>query len=1355
MANSVHYNGFKLMTNPNPPIVSNTGCHQAVNALKGYAYQLYATALAWIALGPEEILYVEVAEDYAVATKRALNGVQVKDTEGSGTITLNSIPVINAINGFVEIVNSNPERQVSLEYLTTSRVGVEKCKEHRFDDKGGIEYWSAASIAADVRPLRKRLLSLQLSKNAKSFIETRDDSQLRDDLIRRIHWHCGRPSRESLKKCLEDALILHGESKNVDAQPSSETAGAVMEYLLNIASTKGRRQVSRADFLRLFDEQTRVPVPRDVYEKLVRFFIHKHGKTPVEVSSAPSILMPVAPIPNADPLAPRNSQVNQIINQIRKHQIVWLHAGVGRGKTQFARRIALDSGNTWLMARFYDLKPAEIPDRLSRLAAELNRTRPHGVILDGLNEISAAGMGEALARLVATAKRTGTALIVTAHHKLSASLCAVTGIPQSVVYEIENLREADIKELVQAYGASPQRWARYLWIASAGGHPQLAHALAMSLNAKRWPKSELITLPSLLGKNDDVQQTHTEIRRRLANELSDDQRRLLYRVGIILGSFDRSMALKLGSLSPAIAFPGESFDCLLGPWINQIGVDEFRTSPLVRQAGLKTLDPSEVKTLHGEIARYWFSTDTIRADQFDAIMFHAINGEEHGVLMKLFYATMTAPPEKTTALANSTSLSLLWTTERPIYCSDINISVPLRIQQCVLLLSAGKYDKFRKAWTALDREFSMIDNVDAAASAQLAAYCKVCSHPAFGSVDHNFISSLLRLRSIFNSSGEPQYLSTTSKLSHQGQPIRPVPFLFAFQLFHIDSSSTLVKVFRHIADLSQDDREFLFGIFEHPDFTKQSCFRSVWVREMASESPEVNTIADNYRLIAKLCVEFGDADFAAESFVQRAVIFDEILNDQYRASRELKEAIDILGERTDLNRARARVLFHGDKYGEALKLLRPILDSKELSNPVERAYMHREAAICFADQGEWGNAARYFAKAETFAEHWPHDDMKIMAVGLGADASVAHWQAGNKNRAIRRMLGVLGRLQQVDPLAGLRASACHSLIGHTIEWMRQKCRQQWEKNSVTRLEMIPGLNSNPTPHKDLENRPLIAFEFLYYRLAEIDIKCGTSVGVTDILLEHLPDEKAILLGEFSLVNTRWRYAFESLDADCFQVCSTRMVDVFNAKMMLDAGAVASLENLRKPMRGRIAKLSGDSFKRRRECVLLDVLVFLVRASLAGEFDTVNTFLEKDLGSDRPILDPEVLASFRKGKAMRPVVCEVAAAVGLFIKVRMHKKILTVDELFVVGLGLFNISRHAILASSIADEFLSWNVKSWQRAVEEQSFRFVTPREARIAITTQISNISCGWKGLAELLLCMRAYVGIPLSSAVVRALREA
>jgi hypothetical protein len=50
---------------------------QAIDALRGYAYQVAVSAIAWVDLDDRTRLYLEVAEDYATIAGQALNAMQV------------------------------------------------------------------------------------------------------------------------------------------------------------------------------------------------------------------------------------------------------------------------------------------------------------------------------------------------------------------------------------------------------------------------------------------------------------------------------------------------------------------------------------------------------------------------------------------------------------------------------------------------------------------------------------------------------------------------------------------------------------------------------------------------------------------------------------------------------------------------------------------------------------------------------------------------------------------------------------------------------------------------------------------------------------------------------------------------------------------------------------------------------------------------------------------------------------------------------------------------------------------------------------------------------------------------------
>ena len=206
---------------------------QAVASLRGYAYQVLATALAWLDLDESSQIYLEVVEDYAIVAKDALLGVQVKDTEGSGPVTLNSGSVRDAIAAFVDLVERNPDISVDLRFFTTSEIGTEKAVADRPDDMAGLEYWKHTAAGANLLPLRAVLESDKFPESVRNFCKIRDDEQLFRQLIKRIHWDCGKPDFSTLKQELEARQIVVGRDRfNIPAQEASRLVNCLAYQVL-------------------------------------------------------------------------------------------------------------------------------------------------------------------------------------------------------------------------------------------------------------------------------------------------------------------------------------------------------------------------------------------------------------------------------------------------------------------------------------------------------------------------------------------------------------------------------------------------------------------------------------------------------------------------------------------------------------------------------------------------------------------------------------------------------------------------------------------------------------------------------------------------------------------------------------------------------------------------------------------------------------------------------------------------------------------------------------------------------------------------------------------------------------------
>ena len=195
---------------------------QAVASLRGYAYQVLATALAWLDIDAHSQIYLEVAEDYAIVAKDAILGVQVKDTERSESVTLNSVSVRNAITNFIDLVERNPDTSVDLRFFTTSDIGTEQAIADHPDNMAGLHYWKRLGAGANILPLRKVLESNKFPDKVRRFCKDRDDEQLRHQLIKRIHWDCGKPGNSTLEQEFEARLTVIGRERfNLPSQEVS------------------------------------------------------------------------------------------------------------------------------------------------------------------------------------------------------------------------------------------------------------------------------------------------------------------------------------------------------------------------------------------------------------------------------------------------------------------------------------------------------------------------------------------------------------------------------------------------------------------------------------------------------------------------------------------------------------------------------------------------------------------------------------------------------------------------------------------------------------------------------------------------------------------------------------------------------------------------------------------------------------------------------------------------------------------------------------------------------------------------------------------------------------------------------
>jgi hypothetical protein len=300
---------------------------EASSSIRGYIYQAYQSVLAWMRLGEEEVLYLEAAEDFDVYEHDSAVVTQVKDTAGSGSITLRSADVIEAINNYWHHKQLNPGKTIRFRFLTTACAGQEKGISFHEVEKG-IDYWMLVARDEEiaVKPLREFLLDLPLDESLKVFLRAGNDRSVREDLISRIQWDTGSKPKDALIADIEERLINHGDRRGIDFYHSQKALDSLLRKIADLLSTDKDRHLTYADFCVAFDEATMELMPRGEAAAL-RSIVNQlslGGKNlPLtNLLQAPRILD--NPLPLAQGVATRDELVKKYLTILRRNGAIFL-----------------------------------------------------------------------------------------------------------------------------------------------------------------------------------------------------------------------------------------------------------------------------------------------------------------------------------------------------------------------------------------------------------------------------------------------------------------------------------------------------------------------------------------------------------------------------------------------------------------------------------------------------------------------------------------------------------------------------------------------------------------------------------------------------------------------------------------------------------------------------------------------------------------------------------------------------------------------------------------------------------------------------------------------------------------------
>ena len=1301
---------------------------QAVSALRGYAYQLLSAALAWMDLPEDAVLYLEVAEDYAIVANQALEAVQVKDTYQSGTVTLNTESVRDAVKHFVELQENHPSIRVHLRFLTTSEIGAERINPLP-NGQQGLRYWQLCSIDADVGPLRQVLGSPQFSATVHAYCKARDDSALRSDLLQRIHWDCGRPDFSVLRQELQEQLVvLCKERFHVPAMEISTLPDLLLSLVLrkSILEDASERVLKRSDLDSAIDEATRISLPRSLVTRLELLLsdalprIKGVSGGAVPVVSDPGWLIDSNTLADQPDIISRDTLEASIADALRTYAVCVLSGSSGIGKSTVARSAMAQYAQNSCVVDFRDLSADDARSRLDVLFAHIGDLPSANLILDDLNTLHDTRVARSAGRLVGALHRRALLAIVTCYRSPSQDALATMGLGKGSVVLCTYFSKAETGLLVAKYGGKPEKWAEVAHLSGGHGHPQLVHAFIRGMSDRDWPSADSKDLVRTRTSPVGLEAVREEARRRLIESLPIAARTLLYRLSIAVVHFNRSTAVTIGATSPELSQVGEHFDALSGSWIETVGPDLFRVSPLAQDFGTQMLGRDEKIRVHNTISAETLKKTQLILSDANGILTHALEGKSEQSLVLLAWRVLSAEANAAKALGEHFSVLRDWVVTTPMYADDAAVSATLRVAQLQLTISSGGVTDLTPLVAAVFREIEAVDKL----ALRHALEARVLRHLLTTEGIANRVSSWVELvvRAGHAALANPVFADFSIDVETRMRTERGgfLGVLFTIGSTRIASVARLENIVEGMDRLDASERAVWLRPMEEAFADYSILIASAWSIEDAEGRLNSGDAVARYGRMVARTRKWGVPALSAQCSVAQAVLLDRYEGDRDAALSVLGEAETFAPGDVVLIRARAGVHYRHGEYVEALALYPGVLAGIRPDDLEQQAFVIREAAICAGQCGRWPQAETWFVQARNAALQVNSQAMVVMATALEADTAGAALMAGNVEDALRRFANALERADPREMPDTLSAAYCQRLVRHAAMWCFSRIDDKEFLGADGKpLVFEPGMCSNPEPMDEIRRHPLVPSDAAWYMLAQAEAAAGVDAGIGRTLKDRVANGPIPALE----AGLRWREIARNIDRLDADGVVANLVGYLQSAMYLheNKGQVESSWDPMNPERGEIPPLSDEVMRSplvesgARGCIL----AFAIRAVFVGRMEAIDELellMEERYGTGA--LGARVFEDLGKREAL---AVGPEAAVIEAVRVIGRGGFVDPEACWGVGFCLFRWMEESDFERVLLAPFAVWLRRQWTRIVREESFQLVTPM-VTVPVVTEVLGI---------------------------------
>lgn len=1328
--------------------------------MRGYSYQILRTIEAWLDLADGEALVIEGAEDL---DGHDANGVpvteQIKDTAGSGNITLRSGSVIEAIGNLWGHLERNKGQTIHFRFLTTSGVGKEKSQPLGFDQPG-IDAWNQIrETPADASALIK-------AAGIKAFLEKQEDlpEKMRNWLaqastegfVNRIvvplGWVTGWPEWTDLFDTVLAKLVELADSKGISPSDARSALDALHTHAWRVGTRKGARTLRRGDLLTILHGVSTTAVPNTQLLAILGAITGAPGGRPLVAAASEPLGMPPRPAPHRHA---RPSLEDGIRNALPAGTVL-IHGGTGMGKTGLA--LAATGGArpvVWIDLRGVPAETAAATiDGLVVRLPTIEGARD--VVLDDLPANGDARAIEApLGRLRAIQDSLGGTLLITYSDVLPARVAGQLSQHQSRTFPAPFFDEQDIFEYIIARGcptAIATSWSKILAL-STSGHPQMVDARVATLVEGGFPEPDLA---EVLAPRQEILDVRAEARR-LVSMLPAADRELLARTSLLLARVSRTRLMAIASIDPPISEPGDVIDRLTGPWLERTNNDDLRPSPLLSNLGSETRGQAWSTTMHAGIASSFMQSDGIMATDIFDIATHAMLGRTAASLVLIVPGLLQAGPEVWSQVATSARMLPHFgiTDQFPLPFRDSNETAAFRVLQLRIAIENGRQDEITRILHRSLKEFDAIDAslIPGPGLFELVFIWQIMQHP--GNLP---LAERVQLSLRFVRVGE-KLASTFRTMEKAGgmeemleewpNVAAAVPMALIPAVSNVDDLNELLDL---INALDPAERVVALGGYAGDNEGAALAMDRVWLGEAGRDEPRWVDLVTALRRLITMSEELGVAGLSRAAAPMLVRVLDEDVRDRAAALVTADELIDQLGRPTRVLTAKAKVLWRGRELPEALTLYEEALPHFPLGQSW-RSDVLREAAIAAGRAEDWPLAASRMSDAfKSLLEEEP----LVRHVGFLFDLAIALHLSGRRREAVDQLGHAVdlmledGRQMPPEPLLSVRQLGSQVIKGIGSELSP---RGIWQDATMSLRNLFGSASSlNELTWED--QRPA-SLDLVAAVMADLDILMPEPPAIASRLVPWLRSSEN-LLTQATLGDMLTRFALRTVDIEDAVIDALRESRAVMTATAEDGnGGDVSAIRFEDDLGGAVPPAWQELVERR----LLSRIVSMVARGKASEIP-VDEWIEA-LPTDGGMADVLSMLNDLRGliDGSRDATVRIMGGNAtweqhlLAVLIAPSRRRLTPEELIACHVLGATYLQKPKLAEFTAMPFSEMVTAAWLDRCESPA-QLVTPRLTIPAIGAAATTTAPGWPRVLAILEAAKMAVATPAAAGVREVLQK-